>query len=268
MNASFLRISFNAVVVILLVWILLPLVAIVAVSFGFDAALSSTQALTFKWYTAAWEVASFRSGILTSALVACCATLVATVVGVSAAIGLNRWTSSWKSTVDMVLLLPVLVPGLVTGIGLLEATALAGFDLGHGRLIAGHALVIMPYVIRTTYSCLMTQGNTLEEAARTLGAKELRILLEVTLPLARPGIIAGMVFAFIISLDEVPVSLFLADARSNTLPLAVLSYLQYNFDPAISAISAAQVILTVAAALLLERMFGLKNLYGAEHGRA
>lgn len=264
-DMSFPKVAFNAVVWVLLIWILLPLAAIVIVSFEADHLLTKGfEGLTFKWYRAAWDVASFQSGLRVSLIVAVVSTLIAGVVGVAAAIGLARWTSRWRSTVDTVLLLPVLVPGLIVGIGLLQATALVGVEAGYGRLIAAHALVITPYIIRTTYACLVVQGSSLEEAGRTMGASERRVLFEITLPLARPGIIAGMLFAFIISLDEVPVSLFLADARSNTLPLAVLSYLQFNFDPAISAVSAAQVIITIVVALLLERIFGLKNLYRAE----
>jgi putative spermidine/putrescine transport system permease protein len=263
------RFLFNTIVVLLLVWLLLPLIAILIVSVGLDDALHGrSSAINLKWYRAAWEVASFRSGLQISAIIAISSTAIAAIIGVTAAIGLARWKSRWRSSMDTILLLPILVPGLVVGIGILSAAAFVGFDFGYGRLIAGHVLIIMPYIVRTTYASLVAQGPSFEEAARTLGASELRILTSITLPLAKAGITAGMLFAFIVSLDEVPVSLFLADARSTTLPLAVLSYLQFNFDPAISAISAAQVLLTVAAALVLERIFGLKKLYGAESNRA
>ncbi|WP_431121023.1 ABC transporter permease [Variovorax paradoxus] len=259
--------AYEALVLVLLAWILLPMLAIVCVSFGVDTLFYSGQGgLTLRWYLAAWEVGSFRSGIRVSAIVATCATAIATVIGIAAAIGLSRTSARWASAVTTVLLLPILVPGLVIGIGMLALIAVLGLDIGYGRLIAGHVLIVMPYVLRTTYASLVTQGKSLEEAARTLGAGEWRILFRITLPIARPGIIAGMLFAFILSLDEVALSLFLVDARTTTLPLAVLSYMQFNFDPAISAISAAQVILTVIAAVCLERLFGLKNLYGAERG--
>jgi putative spermidine/putrescine transport system permease protein len=235
------------------------------VSFGLDAG-SPDSGLTLKWYRAAWEVTSFRAGVRASVIVAVSSTLIGAVLGIAAAIGLARWESKWKSLVDTVLLLPILVPGIVVGLGMLVAFAMIGADIGYGRLVIGHVLVITPYILRTTYASLISRGGSLEEAARTLGASEWRVLRKVTLPLARPGIIAGMLFAFIISLDEVPLSLFLADAHTTTLPLAVLAYLQFNFDPAISAISAAQVIVTLIAAIALERIFGLKRLYGAERG--
>lgn len=262
-----LRFGHDALVVLLIVWLVIPLAAILIVSFGLDTIAASGQGPTLKWYRAAWEVGSFRSGVRSSFIVATSATLVSAIIGIAAAIGLTRWESRWKGVIDMILLLPIMVPGLVIGLGMLAAIAtMGGADLGYGRLIAGHLLVVMPYVLRTTYASLITQGGSLEEAARTMGASEWRVLRKVTLPLARPGIVAGMLFAFIISLDEVPLSLFLADAHTTTLPLAVLSYLQFNFDPAISAVSAAQIILTLVAAVALERLFGLKNLYGAERG--
>ncbi len=261
------RAVFSAIVVLLLLWLVVPLIAIVYASVTIDATpVFPPTGFSLKWYRALLDVESFNSGVRNSLLVASVATAVATPLGVIAAVGLTRWTSRWRAPVEAFLLAPVFVPGLVTGIGLLVSISWMDLDFGMGRLFAGHVLIILPYIIRTTYASLAAQDLALEEAARTLGASEMRIIGQIVLPLAKPGIVAGMLFAFIVSFDDVTVSLFLADARSITLPLAVLSYIEFNFDPTISAVSAAQVIVTFVTAVMLERLFGLKKLYGSGHG--
>jgi putative spermidine/putrescine transport system permease protein len=96
----------------------------------------------------------------------------------------------------------------------------------------------------------------------TLGASRWSAIRLITFPLIKPGIAAGMAFAFILSFDDIAISLFLVDANTSTLPVAILSYLQYNFDPSIAAISSLSVLFTLAIAVLLERMFGLQRLLG------
>ncbi|MSO76477.1 MAG: ABC transporter permease [Alphaproteobacteria bacterium] len=252
---------------LLQVWLLLPLAAIVYASVATDAVpVFPPTGITLHWYAAAYDVGSFRRGLEISLIVACLSTVLAMPVGLTAALALARWQSPWRAPIETALMAPIFVPGLVIGIALMMAVAASGLDIGFGRLILGHTLMIFPYIARTTYASLAVQDASLEEAARTMGAGEFRIVWSVQLPLARPGIVAGTIFAFIMSFDDVPVALFLADARTTTLPLAVLSYLEYNFDPAVAAVSAAQVIFTFFAAVLLERLFGLKRLWGAGNG--
>jgi putative spermidine/putrescine transport system permease protein len=258
---------FHGTVGLALAWLLLPLAVIVFASLTADSTPTfPPSGFTAKWFLAAWDVSSFRSGLQTSLLVATLATALACPLGVTAAIGLVRSRTRFRSVLEAVLLAPIFVPGLVTGIGLLLALSQLDADLGVSRLIAGHLLVTFPYIVRTTYASLAGQNEDLEDAARTLGAGELQVIWRVVLPLARPGILAGALFAFIMSFDEVPLSLLLAEARSPTLPLAVLAYLEFNFDPAVSAVSAAQILVTFFIAIVLERSFGLQRLYGAANG--
>jgi putative spermidine/putrescine transport system permease protein len=121
---------------------------------------------------------------------------------------------------------------------------------------------VLPYSIRTVLASLARMDPALEEAAMTLGASRWTAFWQVTLPLIKPGIVAGMAFAFILSFDDIAITLFLVDANTSTLPVAILSYLQYNFDPSIAAISSISILLTLALAFVLERIFGLQKLLG------
>ncbi|MBV8743423.1 MAG: ABC transporter permease [Xanthobacteraceae bacterium] len=254
--------GFDTLAWALYAFMLAPLICVVLVSFNADAVQSfPPRALSLTWYWHALNEPSFVSGAITSAALALCATLLATPAGVAAALALHRARWRGKAAIELLLLAPLVVPGLVIGIALL--VTLAGMDVREVplRLLIGHVLIVLPYVVRTTLASLARLDPALTEAAETLGASRLAAFWQVILPLIRPGVVAGMLFGFILSFDDVSVSLFLVDARTVTLPLAIMSYLQYNFDPSIAAISSMLIGLTVVVVLVVERRLGMKQLF-------
>ena len=161
-----------------------------------------------------------------------------------------------------VLLAPLVVPSVVIGLSILLASSRLGLSSGSGRLVAAHVLIVLPYLVRTTSASLVRLDPLAEEAARTLGANNLRTFLHVTLPGLMPGLLAGMIFALIISFDNVSISLFLANARTNTLPLTLMSYVEYNLDPSVAAVSTLLIFMALVAAIALERFAGLRKTLG------
>jgi putative spermidine/putrescine transport system permease protein len=147
----------------------------------------------------------------------------------------------------------------VIGIALLVAFSAISFRDAPLRLLAAHCLIALPYTTRTILASLARLDGTLGESARTLGAGEASVFWHITLPLLRPGILAGMIFAFLQSFGDVPISMFLTDARNNTLPLAIMAFLEYNTDPTVAAISSMVTVACLVLALLLERLFGLRR---------
>jgi putative spermidine/putrescine transport system permease protein len=262
MMARLYRGGFDALAWALYAFMLAPLVCVVLVSFNADAVQSfPPRALSLHWYWHALNEPSFVNGAIISAVLALCATALATPAGIAAALALHRSRWRGKAAIELLLLAPLVVPGLVIGIALL--VMLAGMDVREAplRLLTGHVLIVLPYVVRTTLASLARLDPALTEAAETLGASRLAAFLQVILPLIRPGVVAGMLFGFILSFDDVSVSLFLVDARTVTLPLAIMSYLQYNFDPSIAAISSMLIGLTVVVVLVVERRLGMKQLF-------
>ena len=256
------RYSFRAIIWALYVFLLAPLVCIVIVSFNNEAIQSFPPTRwSMRWYEFALHNAGFVHAAAVSALLALGAVAVATPLGVMAAIGL--WKSKWrgKPMLEALFVMPIIVPGLVIGVALLVALAAIDIRQAPIRLLVGHAMIVMPYVVRTTLASLLQIDPALEEAAGTLGASARRALFSIILPLIRPGIIAGMVFGFILSFDDVNVSLFLVDARTATLPISIMSYLQYNSDPSVAAISSMQIAVIFALTMVLERWFGLQRLF-------
>lgn len=255
------RLGFRALTWALYVFLLAPLVCIVIVSFNADPVQSfPPTSWSLRWYAFALGHDNFVAGAIASGLLALGATLIATPVSVLAALGLWQAKFRGKAALEAFFVSPIAVPGLVTGISLL--VALAAIDVRHApvRLLIGHVLIVTPYVIRTTLASLTQLDRSLPEAATMLGASQRQALLLVVLPLIRPGIVAGMLFGFILSFDDINVSLFLVDARTVTLPVSIMSYLEYSFDPSVAAISSLMIAFTFALAMILERWFGLRQV--------
>jgi putative spermidine/putrescine transport system permease protein len=246
----------------LYVFVAAPLICVILASFNQESVQSVPPLQwSLRWYGEALRNPNFVRGALTSLLVAAVATTIATPIGVLAAFGLWKSKSRYKPALDAFFALPIVVPGLVTGISLLVILTAADLAIGNIKLICGHVLIVLPYVIRTTLASLAQFNPSLWEAAETLGASPVQVLWRIVLPIVRPGVVAGMVSGFILSFDDINISLFLVDARTVTLPISIMSYLQFSFDPSIAAISTILIAITFAGTLLLERLFGLKRLF-------
>jgi putative spermidine/putrescine transport system permease protein len=153
---------------------------------------------------------------------------------------------------------PLMLPAILTGLALFQVFMLSGIGRPVWGLVAGHTLVAVPYVLRTTLAVLQNFDRRVEEAAAMLGAPPARVFFEVTLPLIRPGVIAGGIFGFIVSFDQLPISLFLVVPGGETLPVVLLNYIRFDLDGAIAAASTVSIVLALSAVLLLERIIGLR----------
>ena len=249
-------ISFNA---ILLALVLAPIAIVILVSFGSREVVEfPPSAWSLRWYAFALSQESFVSSAINSAIVAVTATAIATPLALGAAMSIARVRFRGRDLVQTLLLAPLFIPAIVTSLALL--LALSKFDVRavSARLVAAHVLIVLPYLIRTVLASLTRLDDVLEDAASTLGASSIRVFLHVTLPLIRAGMIAGILFALIISFDNVSVSLFLTTPRTNTLPIAILNYVEYNFDPSVAAVSTMLIVITATAAAFIERTVGLR----------
>jgi putative spermidine/putrescine transport system permease protein len=241
-------------------FIFAPLIVVVLVSFnGGTIAALPLESLSLRWYAKALATPSIVDSTITSLWLAGAAVACSTPIALAAALGVAYGRFRHQAAIEAGLLGPLLVPGIVIGIALLVAFSTIGFRAAPLRLLAAHCLIALPYTTRTILASLARQDASLRESARTLGAGDLAVFWHVTLPLLRPGIVAGMIFAFLQSLGDVPVTMFLTDARNNTLPLAIMANLEYNADPSTAAISSMVTVACLALALLLERLFGLRR---------
>ncbi len=248
-------------VVAVCAFVLAPIVAAVAVSFSSVPQLRlPPPGLSLRWYVKAASTPEFLSGILTSAWIATCVMALSTVAGTLAAVALNHFRFPGRSAIQSLLTLPLVLPGVITGLGLLQAMRWYGVKAGFTATVLGHTVIGVPYVAYLVSAALANYDMTLEQASLNLGATRLRTFLSVTLPLLRPGIVAGGAFAFLLSFDNVALSIFLA--RGETLPLRLMQHIQYYADPSVAAVSTVLVLISVvvlaAAGRLVRQRDGVR----------
>jgi putative spermidine/putrescine transport system permease protein len=148
---------------------------------------------------------------------------------------------------------------LITGVALLQLFAVMGSNNTPLNMFIAHVLVTTPYVVRTVAASLTLADTSLEDAARTLGAGRWRVFRRITIPQIAPGVAAGSLFAFMVSFDNFPISLWLADAQHNPVPLLIFQMISNVFEPSIAAISTLMILLAMVIVVILERIMGLRR---------
>ncbi|MGO4738489.1 ABC transporter permease [Bosea sp. 2KB_26] len=219
-------------------------------------------ALSMRWFEKLVSLDYVTTGLATSLKIAVLTTAVDVFIGTAAAVALDRSNFPGRSLVMAVFLSPLIVPAVVIGFALLLFLSRIGIVDGFTRLLCGHIVITLPYVVRTVLASLTGRDRRLTEAALVLGATEHQAFWNITLPLIRSGMVTGAVFAFAVSLDDVAVSMFLTDPSTYTLPVALVSNMRASFDLTIAA--AAVLLMAVSAVLIivLERFVGFDRLLG------
>jgi putative spermidine/putrescine transport system permease protein len=254
----------NALIYLFLV---APILVVIIVSFGDAAFLQFPPSrLSLRWYTGLGEYPDFLWAFWLSLVLAAATAAVATVIGTLGAFALVRHRFPGRGLLSAAVMSPLVLPGLITGIALLQFFSLFRTEPSFWRLLIGHVVVTVPYVVRSVQSVLVGFNRSLEEAARGLGADPWTVSRLITLPLIKPGLVAGAVFAFILSFDNVVVSIFLTTPRLVPLPIQIYNYVESSAKPIIASISALQIGLIVALLLAAEKLVGFTRYYlgGAE----
>jgi putative spermidine/putrescine transport system permease protein len=246
-------------------FLVLPLVVAVCMAFDSRQYLGPfpPPAISFQWFHRFFTDEFVRRALRTSIALAVLTTAISTVIGTTAAVALHRYAFPGKGLLASFFVSPMIIPAVVIGFAILLAFSMLGLQNGFARLVAGHVIITLPYVIRATLASLAGIKGSLVEAAMVLGANQRRAFLDVTLPLARAGIIAGMIFTFAISVDDVAVSIFLTDANNVTLPVALISMMRSNLDLTIAAGAVLLVMFTLLVVIILDRLFGIDRVVGA-----
>lgn len=215
--------------------------------------------LSLRWYAALLELPELLDAALNSLLVAMLATVVSVGLGVSAALAIANQRSGWAKAVEALVMSPLALPALSVGLALLLLINLVGWRLSITTLAISHVVVCMPYLVRTTLASLTQLDPSLEQASSSLGANSLYTFYRITLPLIGQGIVAGSFITFLTSFDNITVSLFLTDARTQLLPIRMWSLIQNSLDVRAAAVSAILVSLTAGLILVLEQFFNLSR---------
>ena len=261
MNGVVGRVAWKIVIAAIVVYLLAPTLVVVLFSFYPSAYLKfPPQGFTLKWYHSAFEQHDlFLDPLVTSALLGLTSAAIATVIGALAALGLVRAPLRHRGFWQGIFLAPILMPTLIVGFGLMLFFLKLDTLGSWWGLVAGHVTIIVAYVTQSVIASLAGLDPSLEEAAKTLGSSPTRAFFRVTLPQIAPGIVAGAVFAFIMSFDELALTLLLSTPDTTTLPVAIYSYVQFDSGPTVAAIATILLALTLGLLLVLQRLGGLRR---------
>lgn len=216
--------------------------------------------LSLKWYAQYLTSQPWIRSTLLSLGIAVGASLIATIAGTLAAIGLVLGKFPFKRAVSVLLISPLLLPVVVVAIAVYGVYAAFGLVGSPAALAIAHAVLGLPFVIINVASALTTVPKSLDEAAQSLGATPPVVILTVILPLIWRGVTAGAVFAFAISFDEVVIALFISGDTAITLPRRMFDGIFYELSPIIAAVSGCLVVFNTALAVIGISLSGRRRL--------
>jgi len=253
---------FRAVTALIYLFLLTPILVVAVASLNDAASLAFPPArLSLRWYGAFLASSDFGRATWVSLEVALATAGIALALGTAAAYALSRHAIPGRFLILQYLTSPLILPALVVALALLQVYSRLGVTPSLASLVAGHAVVALPYTVRAMYAAFAAHDTALDDAAATLGARPARIFFKITLPLVKPSAIAGGVFAFAISFSNIMISAFLVGPGTTTLPVRMYNYIEFSNDPTIAAIATVVVLATFLAVWVLHKTVGLGGFF-------
>jgi putative spermidine/putrescine transport system permease protein len=245
------RLLFWLIVIFIALFLLLPTLIIVPMSFTTTTTLEFPPVgFTFDWYGKVLGSPDWQSALINSLIVAVAASILATMIGTSAALAINAHRFPGKMLLTGLLLSPMVTPVIVLAVGMYMVFSGWGLVATHVGLVLAHTVLAIPFVLVSVMASLRMVNPSLAPASLGLGASHWFTFRKVTMPLIFPGVASGAVFAFITSWDEVVIALFLADVQTRTVPIMIWNQVRTNLDPATAAVAAILIALSAAGVLL------------------
>ena len=242
------KLSKLAFATLTILFLVAPLFAILPLAFTSSVILTyPIPSWSLRWFTELFTEDVWRRAIFNSLVIGTGTTLLATVLGTAASLGLRNRLLPFRGLMRTLFVLPMVVPAVVLGVGMQVLLARIGLASSYVGVIIAHTVVAVPFVVVSVTGALAGIDERVELAAQSLGASPTTVFRRVTLPLAMPGVLSGAVLAFATSLDEVVLTLFVAGPNQRTLARQMFSSIRENISPAI----AAAAFLFIAATLLI-----------------
>jgi putative spermidine/putrescine transport system permease protein len=243
--------------------LMLPTLIVLVTSFTSGYSLKfPPPGFSLRWYQAlVFDSPEIIDAVTLSLKLAALATTIATVLAVGAAVALARRRSLAARVLDSFFMAPLTVPSLALGLGILVLFNLESAGLSFYSLLAGHIALCAPYILYTTSASYAQLDPALLDSSLCLGASPMRTFRRVVLPALWPGIASGAFIAFMNSFDNVALSLFLSDARSEVLPIRLWHIIEDSLDVRAAAASGVLILVTLVSMLIMERVAGLSRQF-------
>ncbi len=249
---------YNLIITIIM---LAPLVVVILTSFTPTMFYQiPTLHWSLRWYRAIFVSSGYVRGFYLSCELAVLGALISLAIGFFTAFVIVRYDFRSKSLLDTLVMAPIAVPSVVLGLALLQFYVKMNLMDTFFSLLMAHVVITVPYLIKTASASLRAVSRDMELAAMNLGGTWWQSFWYVTMPMVKSGLISGYIFAFLVSFGEVAMTLFIVGSTYQTLPVRMFNYMTDVNTPVIAAISSLLIFISVALMLILNRIFGLKNV--------
>jgi len=237
---------------LMMAFIYVPILIIIIYSFNDTRLSGNWEGFTFEWYISLFDNRNVMEALMNSLTVAVVSTIISTMLGTAAALGLRNLGRRGRSGMNGLLYLPVIIPDIIMGLSLLVLFSQLNIPLGKTTVMIAHITFSISYVYVVVSARLSGMGKQLDEAAQDLGATPWQAFRHVTLPQIAPGIISGALIAFTLSLDDFMVSFFVAGPSSTTLPIYIYAQVKRGISPEINALCTILILVSITLILLAQ----------------
>lgn len=245
----------------IIVFLYMPLIVVAVYSFNETKSTTLWSGFTFEWYIKLFKNKNILYSLWNSFLLAAISTAISVVIGTIGSIALNKLKTRINKFFSLTVYLPILTPEIILGIAFMQIFSMLDLRFGMLTLLLSHISFCVPFVLIIVSARLNTLSENLEDAARDLGANAWQTFWHITIPELLPGIISGAALAFVMSFDDVIVSLFMSGSTTTTLPVKVYSMMKVGISPEINALSTIIMVLTLICVILLNLKKFQKNIY-------
>lgn len=232
--------------------LLVPIVMVVASSFTAQPFPTLPHTIDFRWYGELLGDGRIQSTLATSFVVATVSAALSAVVGTVSAYGFVRYDFPYKEALSTAMILPLMISPIITGVAILQFSSRIGVSTGYPTLIAGHTVLVFPYVFLIIRSALSSFDTTLEDASVVMGATPTASFFNVTLPVISPAIVSGGLVAFLVSFGEFTATQFLVSADATTVPVVIYTMMRTGVTPVITALGTVLIVFMIAVGLFSE----------------
>lgn len=235
---------------LVVIFMYIPIAVTVFYSFNESKISSIWGGFSLKWYAELFRDSALMEALLNSIILAVASCALAIVIGTLGAVGMQKKTTRFNDLISYLSTLPIMIPEIILGMVFLAVFSFMGLPFGMLTLIIAHTAFCIPYIFIMVSSRLIGMDKSLEEAARDLGASQVRAFFDIILPLVIPAILSGMLLAFAMSFDDVVISIFVTGPKVSLLPVKVYTRLKTGVTPEINALATIMLIVTAAVVII------------------
>jgi len=247
--------TFRLLVALVCIYLIFPILTIIPLSFNAGEFLHyPLKGLSLRWYREFIEAGRWGVAIKNSFIVGSCSMVLATILGTTAAVGINRTNFPGKQLLVGLLISPMMIPLVITALALYLFYAKIGLNDTYLGIILAHTILGIPFVLITVSATLQGFDYSLIQAGESLGASPLEVFFKIVMPNILPGVVSGAMFAFATSLDEVVVVLFIAGPEHRTLPRQMFSGIREHLSPTFLAVATMLIVVAGIFMLVLEML--------------